>query len=906
MGMCIKCENNNIIEQIYTFDNKLIIELKKVKEKLIKRMKTINKEEKYYYLINNNCVDNILTSHDKEKLNVSYIKSNNINFPINFDIIDDNFLKEMKLELTIEKNIITTIIDYLIIKDNMEQNTFFVCKLIENSYKVEFIFQFKNINSNYTEEINKIINLKEYLKKELNEKIAIYDDNKNQIGFYIYKPNNLDNKIVKIFFYLYYNDKYINNKIKNNSYEKIENVKIVNKQLMDKLKNNYNYLEIINIFKKKEPMFDINNSNFLEQEIKDIFQDSNIDLHIKPSPLSDNFEKHLSELISSNYSEIEIKHSIKIPDKFELIEMEVFQNLIKYVHSSEINRNIFNCCLLGENNIIINNINDPKMLLIYSLKNNNTIEIKYLIQYIDMNILNNELNEICNMKSLSKYLFNKDLELAINDEQKFNVGIFYNFNNEKIGISSYSKPPLIGLANIGATCYMNSTLQCLSNIKQLTNYFLIYHNIFIEDKSFYDMTYEYSNLIENLWGEKNNSKRYYEPYNFKTKIGEKNPLFAGIAANDSKDLILFIFQELHKELNHIENQYNININNELNNINSDQTNEELEYKIFSNDYYKVNNSFIQKLFYGEQATINFCHNCSIKRYNFNIFSFLIFPLEKVREFLVQRNQIFEKVTLKDCFMHWVSDEIMTGTNQMYCNKCNSQSDYTMFNRIYKHPEILTIILNRGKGLEFNVEFEYPEKIVINEFINFGDNPNYENNDDIIEYELISVILHIGESSMAGHFVAVCKSPVDNCWYLYNDAMVSKCEQSPNKNRNNNTTLESIPYVLFYQTTKKPKSKNIFSQNISNQNEEVQQENNNIIEGEKITLYFDFLHKQAYLDVLNDIAFRDVVTNLYNKYELKGEFKFFKKNNVEIDWSKSVKDNLLIDGEHINAIEKNKI
>ena len=83
------------------------------------------------------------------------------------------------------------------------------------------------------------------------------------------------------------------------------------------------------------------------------------------------------------------------------------------------------------------------MLLIYSLKNNNNIEIKYLIQYIDMNILNNELNEICNMKSLSKYLFNKDLELAINDEQKFNVGIFYNFNNEKIGISSYSKPPLI-------------------------------------------------------------------------------------------------------------------------------------------------------------------------------------------------------------------------------------------------------------------------------------------------------------------------------------------------------------------------------------------------------------------------------------------------------------------------------
>ena len=904
----MKCGfTKNNIELDYTLDNKLTIALRKAKEKLIKRMKTINKEEKYYYLINNNFGNEIVTSLGGEKLNVSYVKTNDINFPINFDIIDDEFLKEIKLELNTQKNLITTIKDYVIIKDNMDPTIYFVCKLIDNSFKVEFIFQFQNINCNYSDEINKNIQLKEYLQKELNEKIAIYDNEKKQIGFYIYKPNNLDEKIVKIFYYIYYNDKYIKNKIKNNSYEKIENVKIVKKQLMDDLKTNYNYSKIIKIFKPNEPVFDINNSNFLEQNIKDAFQNSNFNLSIKPSLTADNLEKDLSDLISSNYSEIPIKNSIKIPNNFELIKMEIYQNLIKYCHSSEMDRNIFNYCLLGENHIIINNLNDPKMLLIYSLKNENNVEIKYLIQYKDMNILNNELNEIFNMKSLSKYLFNKDLDLALDDEQQFNVGIFYNFNKDKIGISSYTKPPLIGLANIGATCYMNSTLQCLSNIKPLTNYFLIYHNIFIEDKSFYDMTYEYSNLIQNLWDDKNNLKKYYEPYNFKTKIGEKNPLFAGIAANDSKDLILFIFQELHKELNHIESQYHININNDFNNINSDQTNEELEYQIFSNDYYKANNSFIQKLFYGEQATVNFCHNCGIKRYNFNIFSFLIFPLEKVREFLVQRNQIFEKVTLKDCFVHWISDEIMTGTNQMYCNKCQTQSDYTMFNRIYKHPEILTIILNRGKGLEFNVEFEYPEKIVINEFINFGDNHNYENKDEIIEYELISVILHIGESSMAGHFVAVCKSPVDNCWYLYNDAMISKCEQSPSMNKNNNTTLESIPYVLFYQTTKKPKNKNLISQNLSNQKEEEQQEDNNINEGEKITLYFDFLHKQAYLDVLNDIAFRDVVTNLYNKYELKGDFKFFKKNNnVEIDWSKSVKDNLLIDGEHINAIEKNKI
>jgi ubiquitin carboxyl-terminal hydrolase 4/11/15 len=31
---------------------------------------------------------------------------------------------------------------------------------------------------------------------------------------------------------------------------------------------------------------------------------------------------------------------------------------------------------------------------------------------------------------------------------------------------------LVGLQNVGATCYMNSTLQCFSNVKSLRNYFL--------------------------------------------------------------------------------------------------------------------------------------------------------------------------------------------------------------------------------------------------------------------------------------------------------------------------------------------------------------------------------------------------------------------------------------------------
>ena len=92
-----------------------------------------------------------------------------------------------------------------------------------------------------------------------------------------------------------------------------------------------------------------------------------------------------------------------------------------------------------------------------------------------------------------------------------------------------------------------STLQCFSNTNKLTKYFL-YEYQFEPNNKDKIMSNEFYKVIKNLWN-KNNNNSSYSPNDFKEKLSEENPLFTGIAANDSKDLINFLLERFHKELN---------------------------------------------------------------------------------------------------------------------------------------------------------------------------------------------------------------------------------------------------------------------------------------------------------------------------------------------------------------------
>ena len=335
-----------------------------------------------------------------------------------------------------------------------------------------------------------------------------------------------------------------------------------------------------------------------------------------------------------------------------------------------------------------------------------------------------------------------------------------------------------GLENVGATCYMNATLQCMAHIKRVTYYFLNPENKnnILSDKYKYKLSNAYLKVLQNLW--LNNNIKYYSPDNFKAVISEMNPLFAGIQANDSKDLVLFLMETMHNELN---NAKKINSSNQ--NLVFNQTNYEESFKIFSQFFINNYKSIISDQFYGMYNSMMQCLNCKILTHNIQCNNIMIFPLEEVRKF---KNRIKNEVDIIECYEYYQKQDFMAGGNQIYCNYCHTMANSVNSSKIIISPNVLVINLNRGKGIQYNIKLNFGEYLDIRNFIYYKNSPFF--------YELIGIVTHFGPSSMSGHFIAFCKSFVDHQWYKYNDAQVHSSSFQE-------ASTTGIPYILFYSFIK---------------------------------------------------------------------------------------------------------
>ncbi|CDW91152.1 ubiquitin carboxyl-terminal hydrolase family protein [Stylonychia lemnae] len=355
---------------------------------------------------------------------------------------------------------------------------------------------------------------------------------------------------------------------------------------------------------------------------------------------------------------------------------------------------------------------------------------------------------------------------------------------------------VLGLKNIGNTCYMNSILQCIFVTPKLTEYFLeggfkkeyeASSRQILLGKDFYLLLSAIQNAKQ--------GQGVAVPSDLKQSISKKSPQFRSSGQQDAQEFLRCFLEQLNEELNRVI------IKPPYQEINFDN----LSLLQQSQGWWKYNksreNSLIQDIFEGQLFLKTQCQICGYESYKFDNYMDLSIPIP-IKNTRSGRSTFDNAVQLEDCLNAFIQEEDMEKCGYK-CQKCKSEDNFKNQMTVWKYPQILVIHLKRFQystswKQKLNVKVNIPFEIDMRKYAPYSSNDfsqlTFLEDEQILKnntkYSLYGMCHHFG-SLYGGHYLSC------------NDSIVQQIDAP------NNINSESA-YLLFYQLQEMPKNEGNFN------------------------------------------------------------------------------------------------
>ncbi|EDS32538.1 conserved hypothetical protein [Culex quinquefasciatus] len=378
---------------------------------------------------------------------------------------------------------------------------------------------------------------------------------------------------------------------------------------------------------------------------------------------------------------------------------------------------------------------------------------------------------------------------------------------------------VVGLRNLGNTCFMNSVLQSLSNIQEFSCYFnampsletgkhkqKAYHSRSMkENLDDVFVVEELRKVLLNLSQGGDGSKGAISPECLFLVIWKVVPQFRGHRQHDAHEFLRYMLDRLHTELQQVSfpvdgsgsglagggggghkpgegkpNPYNV--------------------PALSHLHTKGRNSIVTNVFGGILQSEVRCLICGMESKKHD--PFLDLSLDIPEKFYTKESAVdgggdkdkdAPVCHISDCLSSFTEVEELAETELYYCNSCKCKQKSTKRFWIRRLPNVLCLHIKRFRWNNFyrtkiDLRISFPiNALDMSQFVLNNGPETRRSNSSCNVYDLAAVIVHHGNGSSCGHYTSFAIN--NGVWMHFNDHTVKEVSSA--------AVADCKPYILFY-------------------------------------------------------------------------------------------------------------